>query len=296
MMSIGAIVGVKDEVGLISRCLDHLFRIGVDKIVVQDYGSTDGTVEAVQARMGQAVRLCHFDEGVDRDVTFWGTQEADLARSLKTDWVLLLDADEFWLPAGGSVRNVLAGVEDQVVTAPRYNVAATHACPDLPDPLTPDRYEEVPLYVERLSDRRAQLDGPDAVSWIRSVPIPKVALRPHAVSRIEAGHHAVLDGSGRIVPSATPRGLLIAHLPFSSWQRFERKINNVRASIALQQQYHSDDRGWHWKRWVSLADAGLLRQEYGRQIVTNTELARLQARGTVRFAADLLREGTEIPA
>jgi glycosyltransferase involved in cell wall biosynthesis len=289
MISVGAIVGVKDESALITRCLDHLFDIGVDSVVVQDYGSEDGTVEAVRARADDPVRLHTYDEMDDADVETWGAREAWLAQSLGTDWVLLLDADEFWLPAGGSVRSLLAETEHPVVNVMRYNVAVMHGGPELPTPLAPARYDEVPLYVEGIPSLRRRLEEPDPPAWIRSVPLPKVAVRPSTIGRIDAGHHAAIDPWGQSIAGTNLRGALIAHLPFSTWPRFERKVDNARRSMALQRQYHSGDRGWHWRRWISLADARLLEDEFARQLITPAELAGLQACGAVRSARDLLR-------
>ena len=47
-MSIAAHVGVKDEIELLPHCLTHLLAIGVDRLLVTDMGSTDGSWEWLQ--------------------------------------------------------------------------------------------------------------------------------------------------------------------------------------------------------------------------------------------------------
>lgn len=47
-LRIAAYLGVKDEVELIERSIDHLRAIGVDYIMACDMSSTDGTAELLE--------------------------------------------------------------------------------------------------------------------------------------------------------------------------------------------------------------------------------------------------------
>src|SRR5688572_15242144 len=102
-MRFAALLGVKDEVELIRPCVAHLRHIGVDQIIVSDYGSTDGTLEilADEQRAGDLV-LESVDVLTVADYEQWSVRERALAESTGADWVLFLDADEFWIPASGS--------------------------------------------------------------------------------------------------------------------------------------------------------------------------------------------------
>jgi len=83
MATISAVILVKNEAGVLSRCLDSLGF--VDEIVVVDDGSTDDTVAIAEARGAKVFRrqLDRFDSQRN-----YGIQQAT------SDWILTIDADE----------------------------------------------------------------------------------------------------------------------------------------------------------------------------------------------------------
>ena len=79
-MTIAAILGVKDEVELIEASITHLRQIGVDYITVSDYGSTDGTLDVLEAlRRAGDVSVLHVDPTTIVDYATWSSREVTLA-------------------------------------------------------------------------------------------------------------------------------------------------------------------------------------------------------------------------
>ena len=81
-MKIAAHVGIKDEVDLGGHCLDQLFAIGVDQVVVTDMGSTDGSVELLRARPDtHRVRLVESDDSEPSGLREWTSRSTRLMES-----------------------------------------------------------------------------------------------------------------------------------------------------------------------------------------------------------------------
>lgn len=288
-MKVSAIVGVKDEIELIKRCIDHLYIIGVDQVVIQDYGSTDGTEKVFAQYDKEVLTVKSFDESQDMDGDSWGLGEAEIAVETGADWVILLDADEFWLPFNGSIKDGLANVSSDVLTVERFNVPLGVSGLLFPDCLTSCNYQQVMLYVEKVENIRAELQNSASRSWINSVPMPKIAIRPSAIKAITPGHHNAVDLNGKLFPTVMADEIVIAHVPFTSFDRFQRKVQNVSQSIKLQPSYYPGGTAWHWKRWVQLEEAGELEMEFQNQMINDDQLQTLRNSGTVLSASEYFK-------
>ena len=80
--------------------------------------------------------------------------------------------------------------------------------------------------------------------------------------------------------------LLIAHLPFTSAERFERKLGNIRRVFEVHDAHFGEHLAWHWRRWLALPDAAAIRAEFARQHFDAATLACLRADGVVMSAAE----------
>src|SRR5947207_8904432 len=101
-MRIVAHVGIKDEVELIESTIAHLRAVGVDHIIAIDDYSTDGTAELLeQYRSDDDFWVARLN-ATEQD------KSLELVRKAKADWVIFLDADEYWLPVSGSLKDCAA--------------------------------------------------------------------------------------------------------------------------------------------------------------------------------------------
>jgi hypothetical protein len=288
-MKVVAIVSVKNEVELIARCIEHLSKIGVDRVIVEDYGSDDGTVEVVRGYEEKKVILLPFDESANLDGPSWGLHSGELARKTGADWVLFLDADEFWLPSTGSIKEALARQQAPVLTVSRFNVPLGANGPCAPEDMSPVAYGQTLLFVQPVRDFRDAVNASSPLPWSSGVPVPKIAVRPEFIQTVQGGHHAATGLDGLRCAQVTPGEIVIAHIPFSTRERFQRKVGGIRQTLKLQPNYHAgENTAWHWKRWVRLDDAGLLDEEFERQIVTGAELLTLRREKAVMSVSEYL--------
>ena len=292
-LAVAAQVGIKDEVALIGPCLAHLRAIGVGRIWVQDMGSTDGTREWLAREVGS---------GAAPDLTVIDTRPTDTdealaanimrgvqgARDWGADWLLMIDADEFILPRGGNIGAVLSGVTEPLLMMDRYNVALGPGGLTIDLPPDPARLGETLLYAGADKWYRKKLEADPALAWLRFVPLGKAAVRPEALGGLVHGMHDALGADGAPLPRATPRPVIIAHVPLSDYPRFARKVGNIAEAFELYGSAGPEKFGWHWRRWVESARAGLLRAEYDSSHLDADEIAQLRAEGVLRSVAELL--------
>lgn len=289
-MKIAAVLGVKDEVEIVAASLAHLRAIGVDEIVVSDFGSTDGTLDvlATECRQGD-VSLVRVDPAVVYDYATSSAHDAAQARRTDADWVLFLDADEFFIPATGRLDECRHLAEADVLVLDRYNVVSTASHLLMPRDLRPGHYDSLWLYTRQVEDFRGFLDASPGVPFIRIRPGPKVIARRQVADGVAPGGHDVVS-DGRPVRRLASPDLIVAHVPFSTFDRFARKVANIRRERDLHPRLFDDGYAWHWIRWAEMTAPGALEREFADQIIDRVALPGLEQAGEARSAADLFAE------
>lgn len=285
-MKIAAHVGVKDEIELIGPCIAHLRSIGVTEFIICEMGSTDGTAEFVAGQESDDFRVLKLTNQMPGED--WHDENAKAVRACQADWIVFADADEFILPASGSLAAEFELAQHDVVRIPRYNVPLGVDGPFMPLPLTVDGYRHVDLIVEPMPDFRTATERDSSLPWIRAIPMPKVAARPGCIRRLTDGMHDVIPEPGVSLTSMETRRIVTAHLPVTTEARLLRKIENIREVCRYHDSYNSGQNGWHWRRWLDLVDRGEIGAEFQRSRFSPETMAILKSQGIVRDAATLL--------
>lgn len=290
-MRIAAFLGVKDEVELVETAIRHLRLIGVDLIIACDSNSTDGTLEILERHRSGAdfwIRTYddrHFDP---QDWPRLAMTVVTEARAAGIDWMLFQDADEFWLPKTGRLKDCLALDNFDVLSVRRYNSPLKAELPQVP-PLDPDNYAQLLLFVEPVADLRAQLADDPAMAWISGVPMPKCLARIDRIGGVSLAGHQITSADGDQLRQTVPADLLIAHFPFTTRSRFARKVENIRALLSGIDVELPSELAWHWRRWLELHHQGAIDEEYRRSVPTGAALIELAGKGSLRSAAELFR-------
>lgn len=275
-----------DEVDLIGPCLDHLQRIGVSEIIVQDMKSTDGTRDILKAREGPNLRV--VDSSNDESSDHYHQRVIEAVRSLHADRVVMIDADEFILPRCGNLPQALARIDADLIRLPRYNVVLGSAGLRWKFPLDPSNYAKIDLYAKASADFRERLQQDHTLAWLRVVPMQKVAVNPKVVERFDDGMHGIQPRQGAQVHECIAEDILIAHAALTDYYRFERKVANIREVFRLHDATLGPGWGWHWRRWVDLDNRGALRAEFERSHLSDQDIVNLRADGSIQNVADLL--------
>jgi glycosyltransferase involved in cell wall biosynthesis len=289
-MKIVATLDVKDEVELIEKNIGHLRAIGVDHIIACDFSSTDGSYELLQAhRSDEDFWVLRLDDQIADEFQTWARTLIALVKSAKADWAIFLDADEFWIPASGSLKDCAALPSADVVSLDRYNVPLSPDGPMMPDELRPPRYEDLLLITMPIED---YADGSGDLPWIWAKAEPKVMGRPARIRGLDHGCHDVFPLDATRLRRSTTDDLFIAHLPFTTRSRFHRKVENIRRTFSVHDDFFGESLAWHWRRWLTLADQGRLDEEFDRTVFDATTMTSLRGDGSIRSAAEIFRAPT----
>lgn len=291
-MKIAVCLGAKDEVELIGAAVAHLRRIGVDHIIACDVSSRDGTRQILDRLAAEPwLEVMPVDdldpkaeEGLDQRVM-------DHARAAGADWLLFLDADEFALPVGGSLKAILARTAADALEIARYNVPLGPRGPLMAPPEGEVSPETVHLFVPQ-EDRaviRSRIRADQLKPWIQGIPDPKIMVRLSAVEGVAEGGHGVTGSDGRRRPAEVAAGIVIAHLPFTTAPRFARKVENMRRVIGAVGHLWGPNSAWHWRRWLDNIDAhGGVEGELARNRLSEAEIVALRSSGLIRTAAEII--------
>ena len=200
---------VRDEADIVDAQIAFHLHAGVDFVIATDNRSSDGTTEILE-RYERAGHLRLLREpGDDMRQDEWVTRMARLASTEHAaDWVINSDADEFWWPRSGSLREVFATVPA------RYGVVRGCWRHYLPRP------DDGSFFAERMTVRLAAPAHPGDKQTIHHVH-QKVAHRARPDVEVERGNHnAAAPG---LEPLRAWHPIEVLHFSLRSVAQMERK-------------------------------------------------------------------------
>src|SRR5919201_1859064 len=260
------ILKVRDEADIIDDNLRYHRSQGVDFFIVADTGSTDGTVEILERyeRAG-ILRLEHIPGGI-RAIREGGgeTRIARLAAEMGADWVIHNDADEFWWPLTGNLKDALGAIPERygMVVAPRAEFVPRRGDGD---PFTERmtirerRYLRPPKTAHRADPRVVTRGAHPIELWVDTGSSPRGALVGKPVRRTAAQH---TEHELPLIPAPTfPLGVL--HFPFRSFEHYRRRVE-----IAVENRQLT--RGWVKEAY----DEGRLEEVYAEIALDDQAVAR----------------------
>jgi len=199
---------VRDEADIVDTQIAYHLNAGVDFVIATDHESRDGTTDVLEsyARDGLLRRIAVSGEMRDGP---WRTHMARLAATEhRADWVINTDADEFWMPRTGALKDLFGAVPEShgVVFA-----LSRHFAP---------RPDDGTFFAERMTVRvSTQVAINDPTSPYR--PHLKAAHRADPEITISFGAHTVSSGRWRPIHNWHPADVL--HFPFRSLRQWENK-------------------------------------------------------------------------
>ena len=108
-MKIVMTIAVRNEADIIEENFRYHLGAGVDFVIATDHRSEDGTTEILERYEGDGLLHLTRETGEAFLQTEWVTRMARLAATrFGADWVINTDADEFWWPHRGTLRDVFA--------------------------------------------------------------------------------------------------------------------------------------------------------------------------------------------
>jgi hypothetical protein len=254
----------RDEADVIDAQVAFHLNAGADFVIATDNNSRDGTTEILEAyaRDGVLHLIREPAEGLRQGE--WVTHMARLAATdYGADWVINTDADEFWWPRGGSLKDVLAAVPQA------YGIVQAFWRSFVPRP------DDGSLFAERMTARLSQ-HAPinDPTSFYR--PVVKVAHRADPHVTVARGNHALADSA--LLPLTTWHPIEVLHFPLRSQAQWMRKVELQ--GEAFTKHIERSGTGYHLKGYDALRD-GRIEQQHAALVVDDESVDRGVAEGTL---------------
>lgn len=218
----------RNEADITEPVIRHLFAEGVDRIIVADNLSTDGTPR-ILARLADEYPLEIIR---DEETAYYQSQKmtflARMAWGQGASWVLPFDADELWYaPDHDSIADALAACTHDVCVCYGWDHIATRNMP-AGNP------------IERIRFRR-----PDPQ------PLPKVVFRADPGVEIRQGNHSVAHpGIGGLGP------LAFRHFQYRTYVQYQAKVRHGKLAYELTDLAESE--GAHWREAGGLPEKELI--------------------------------------
>lgn len=242
---------VRDEQDIIRENIEFHRSQGVDYFIATDNKSEDSTPRYLKEYEKKGI-LHYIYEGTDNyNQHEWVTRMARMAFIEHTaDWVINNDADEFWWPKSGNLKDAFHKIpsEYDIVSANRHNFVAVNNASFA--------FYKSMIYREKVSLNPLGQPLP-----------PKVAHRGNDKVIVQQGNHSVKGVANPI----TIDGLIdILHFPIRSYTQLENKIVKGGAAYENNKELPSDIGGTWRELYREYVKKGSL-NEYVQRHTYNKE-------------------------
>lgn len=226
--TVWAVGMARDEADIIGHTIEHLLAQGVDRVLLADNGSVDGTGEI--ARDVDRDRVIVVDDPVREYFQAQKTTRlARLATAAGASWIVPFDADELWCANDGLLAEHLRASNLDVVRAAMYDQVPSAD----DDTSQPNPY----LRIRR--------------RMVEAKVMGKVAFRAHRWAFVETGNHSVRH-PGREIGD----GLVVRHVPCRTVEQAIRKVRQ--GTTALTPPTVDASIGVHWRALDALTDEEII--------------------------------------
>lgn len=220
-----ATILAKDEEDIIGANIEHHINQGVTHFIVTNNRSKDKTRQIVE-KYPEVVEIID-EEGEDHNQSAWVTKMAQIACKLDPEWIIHLDADEFWCNI-----SELRFVKTKYVGSSRVYLHPPRNC----------EFDLIKLKYYLNFERYKTMAGEC-----------KVAHRPDPNIVICHGNHG-FEGSPKLY---WPHTIWRHHYPVRDYNQFVKK--SVEGHEALSRRGAICER---WKKWKELNDQSMLKSVY----------------------------------
>ncbi len=214
---------VRNEADIIRLNVLYHLSLGVDRIFIVDNGSTDGTVDVLRrlSEEDPRVRWSH-DDGPFLPSRI-ATNLAHEALREGADWVLPVDADEFWYAPEGSFRSVLEESRAGTLIARVVNFVQRRSQKESsPDALLHmTRRVESPVGPPGHGQNLVEVQK---IGFVEKMYPPKCVSRPTKEIEIQSGNHSVSGVDG---PKKRTDELLCFHAPMRSLASLRERVRSA---------------------------------------------------------------------
>ncbi|MHB1130995.1 MAG: glycosyltransferase [Chloroflexota bacterium] len=246
---------VRDEVDIIEVNIRYHLSLGVQRLLIIDNGSTDGTRSILEHLSESDSRVSWRPDDGPLHPSQLTTALAREAFCLGAKWIMPIDADEFWYPTGISLGQLLEATDAGALSVQVVNFVQRR-----------EQRLSAPGALGYVTMRVAEPVGPveacerlvseKKISYVQAVCPIKWLSRASAALTIDGGNHSV---QGFVGPSRCCPQLTVMHAPLRAMSVLKAKAEHGRHVV--EAGFLSGD-SWHLRRWWQLEQQGELDDEW----------------------------------
>ena len=247
---------VRNEADIIQANLRYHLSLGIDHILVVDNGSTDGTLQKLE----RFVETGRVHVSSRPGVFLQSAMASDIAREAflrGADWVIPIDADEFWHVPDGTLGDLLDASGDVgVLEAEVVNFVQHRSQEELTSEaiLKMTRRPPHPIGGSGEADRLVESGQ---IAFVEICYPPKCISRGSIALQIAQGNHSATGTYGPARPTAAIRCL---HAPLRARAALQRqKLDRGRPAAEIEDYLRHT---WQLRRWRRLAAEGGIDAEW----------------------------------
>lgn len=224
-MKIVMTILVRNEDDIIGENLKYHLNSGVDHFIITDHHSTDGTLDVLREYEKLGVAEVRVEGSNEHRQAQWVTEMARKAYDhYGADWVINNDADEFWIPNKGNIKDFFETVDPKIykIHAPRFDFFYR--------PFKNIKFYDAMIFREfvRRWTKCCHRASPDIV--------------------VEVGNHdANSETLSRTSSSTESINLIVHHYPVRTLERYKKKMIEGTTSV-LSTPGIPHEMFFHWKQ------------------------------------------------
>ena len=246
---------LRNEADIVQTNVRYHRSVGITDFFIIDNGSTDATPQMLLELDEEIPNLRWTrDDGAYQQ----GIITTGLAREAYTagvDWVVAIDADEFWFPGDQGFQRVLAGASAAALEVDLITFVQDRRVISLGT-------DNVVSMTQRVNEPKVSpSEAQDAVesgqvAFVEMAYLPKWISRANAELVIDIGNHNVdgVDGS-----RSSTNLIQCFHTPLRAREVLHAKAEQGRRWREIGA---GPEMGWHVQRWADLEDAGRLYDDW----------------------------------
>jgi len=253
---------VRNESDILSANLDYHLSQGIDHIIVTDNRSSDGTLDILSEYQKNRNVTVLFEDSDNYSQGQWVTRMAQMAiHEFQADWVINSDADEFWWPKVGTLKESIQDVSSDIGA---LYINRTN--------FLPSNNDNIEFYHRMIIRENISLN-------IHGNPLPpKVCHRGFEDVEIHVGNHDITTSHKH--SRMQFENVEILHYPLRVYKQFEMKIKFGGSALERNTELPTEI-GSTWRKLYKEYMAGKLEQYYNTQIPDDTILSKGLADGSL---------------
>lgn len=273
---------VRDEADIIEPVIRFHAAHGVDHFIVTDNGSVDGTREILSSLQSDLSLEIIDEPSNNYDQDLWMNRMAlQLQSSGEYDWLIHNDADEFWMPNRGTLKEAIqqtlskgrAG-ETGVLVCDRYNMLAYQ---EQIDSTGYDFWQNIHKLVKTVPLQTGEQPwSKDNSNCLARLVPGKVLTLLNGFTSVAVGNHSAQH---ELQTQQCP-DISILHFPVRGYKQFERKVYNQGAALANNNRFGAGTCK-HIRYWYSRYLQGELEVEFNQIVFNSARMAELEIRGHI---------------